>query len=499
MDKMDNNYNINYADLIDVTDKIKPEEDPKYFNDEEALELYETCYHLMEEFIENHPSLITEPDFEEIFDENIQELMHSHFDFDIFYTEDAEDEMDEIIEVAKKSFFTHFMPPRSYPDTIILEEPDYDFIDEQIKFLRNKPQPVQRTKEWYEFRNNLITASNAYKGFESQTVKNQLIYEKCQPLNQNLYIDNENDDENQEDIKEVVMVNVNTTLHHGQKYEPLSVKIYEYKYDTKIEEFGCIQHEKYSFLGASPDGINVDKNSKRYGRMLEIKNIVNRDIDGIPKKEYWIQMQLQMEVCDLDECDFLETRFVEYPDYISYLDDTSDEVYEDDEGFQFKNTCLSKDGKMKGCIIYFHTKEGKPFYAYRPLDLIHPYDIDQWCEKTIDKYQDNPEFNYIYMKTIYWKLDEISCVLVCRNRQWFKDNISTLEEIWKIIEKERVTGCEHRAPNRRQKKEQIVNITTNPTNGCLLQYNKETGKITVVKTTSDITPIPELKDIDIII
>ena len=45
--------------------------------------------------------------------------------------------------------------------------------------------------------------------------------------------------------------------------------------------------------------------------MLEIKNIVNREINGIPKKEYWIQMQLQMEVCDLGECDFLETRFKE--------------------------------------------------------------------------------------------------------------------------------------------------------------------------------------------
>lgn len=65
-------------------------------------------------------------------------------------------------------------------------------------------------------------------------------------------------------------------------------------------------------MGASPDGINVDVNSERYGRMLEIKNIVNREINGIPKKEYWVQMQMQMEVCDLDECDFLETKFVEY-------------------------------------------------------------------------------------------------------------------------------------------------------------------------------------------
>jgi putative phage-type endonuclease len=495
----------NNTELIDVTDLIIPEEDPKYFNDEESLELYQTCTHLMEEFIKDHPALISEPDFEDTFDENIQELMHSHFDFDIFYNDDAEYEMDEIIEHAKNDFFKHFMPPRSYPYTIILEDPDSDFIDEQLYVLRNKPQPTQRTKEWYEFRHNLITASNAYKAFESQTVKNQLIYEKCQPLNQSLFLDNDdNEVENEEtkEIKEVVMVNTNTTLHWGQKYEPLSVKIYEHNYETKIEDFGCIQHEKYLFLGASPDGINIDKTSKRYGRMLEIKNIVNREIDGIPKKEYWIQMQLQMEVCDLDECDFLETKFIEYPDFGSYKDDTTEEWYEDEDGIEFQNLCLSKDNKMKGSIIYFHTKEGKPFYVYRPLDLIHPDDITQWQENVVDYYQYNPEFNYTYMKTIYWKLEQLSCVLVCRNRQWFKDNISSLEEIWTTIEKERVSGYEHRAPNRKQKKE-TVDIMTKPTGGCLLQFNKETGKITVVKKDTDNTsinipiPIPELKDIDI--
>jgi putative phage-type endonuclease len=483
-------------ELIDITNQIIPEEEPKYFSEDDSLEVYQTCLYLMEEFIKENPCFISEPDFEEIFDENIQELMHSHFDYDIFYTDDAEDEMEEIILHAKNDFYKHYMPPRSYPDTIILEDPDSDFVNEQLSILRNKPQPIQRTKEWYEFRHNLITASNAYKAFESQSVKNQLIYEKCQPLNQRLYIDK---DEPECEVKEVVMVNTNTTLHWGQKYEPLSVKIYEHMYNTEIEDFGCIQHEKYLFLGASPDGINVDINSKRYGRMLEIKNIVNREIDGIPKKEYWIQMQLQMEVCDLDECDFLETKFIEYPDYSSYLYDTLNEEYEDEDGGEIQNICLSKDNKIKGTIIYFHTKEGKPFYIYRPLELIHPIDIEQWHENIVDYYQCNPEFNYIYMKTIYWKLEHLSCVLVCRNRQWFSDNITSLEEIWKIVEKERVSSYEHRAPNRKQKKENIE-LTPVHSGGCLLQFNKETGKITVVKKEIEnvgIIPIPQLKDINI--
>ena len=476
--------------LYDITDLIIVDENVSFFNEEEHIELYQLCLHLMDEFINENPTIITEPEFEDFFDEDICEIVHLHFDFDIFYNDDAEEEIDDIIEQAKCDFFDYFLFPRSYTETIILQEPNSNFVEKQINVLRNKPQPIQRTKEWYEFRHNLITASNAYKAFENQNVKNQLIYEKCQPLNQNLY----------QECKQITMVNVNTTLHWGQKYEPLSVIIYEHLYNTKIEDFGCIQHETYLFLGASPDGINVDKTSTRYGRMLEIKNIVNRVINGIPKKEYWVQMQLQMEVCNLDECDFLETKFTEYTDNTTYLLDTSNELYEDEDGFEFQNTCVSKDNQMKGIIIYFHTKEGKPFYLYKPLDIIHPKEIEEWQEKSIDNYQ-NTEYKYIFIKTIYWKLDILSCVLVCRNRQWFKDNIPLLQDIWTTIEKERISGYLHRAPNRKQKKELIEN-TTNSSPGCLLQFNKETGKINVIKKDVDNSvyiPIPDLKNIDIYI
>ena len=468
---------FNLTGLIDYTNELTIDTEDKYFSEEEALELYDTCFDLMKEFIYDNPKVISEPDFQDIFDENIKELMSAHFDSDILYTEEAEEELEDIIEQASKDFFKDFIPPRSYKSTVILKEPNYSFIDSQLDILRNKPQPEQRTKEWYEFRHNLITASNAYKAFENQNVQNQLIYEKCQPLNTSLYIDEDASDN--EDTKQIIMVNTNTTLHWGQKYEPLSVKIYEYNYNTKIEDFGCIQHDIYKFVGASPDGINIDRESSRYGRMLEIKNIVNREIDGIPKKEYWIQMQLQMEVCNLDECDFLETRFIEYPDYSTFKNDSSDEIFEDEQGLEFIDMCTSKDNKLKGEIIYFHTKEGKPFYCYKPLDLIHPQDISEWEEKILDLYQGS-NYNYMYMKTIYWKLEEISCVLVCRNRHWFKENITDLENIWRTIEQERQSGFEHRAPNRKMKKE-TVDLNTEASNGCLLQFNKDTGKINVIK------------------
>jgi hypothetical protein len=172
---MDNLFKNALKKLTNIIDEIEAEEDVQYFSEEDTLELYDNCIYLMEEFMKDNIKIITDPDFDDIFDENITEMMSALFEDDLFYNDDAEDELDEIILEAKTDFFKNYMPPRSYPDTRILGVPDYDYIEEQLNVLRNKPQPAQRTKEWYHFRHNLITASNAYKAFESQATQNQLI------------------------------------------------------------------------------------------------------------------------------------------------------------------------------------------------------------------------------------------------------------------------------------------------------------------------------------
>jgi hypothetical protein len=162
-------------------------------------------------------------------------------------------------------------------------------------------------------------------------------------------------------------------------------------------------------------------------------------------------MQLQMKVCDLDECDFLETQFIEYADQFAFKEDVNpEEIYEDDYGNEFVNVCMSKELKHKGIIIYFHTKEGKPHYVYKPLNIIHPDDILEWEEQMLELYQSD-KYKYTYIKFIYWKLEIMSCVLVCRNRQWFEDNIWEMESLWTTVLAERVSGFEHRAPNRKTK------------------------------------------------
>lgn len=442
--------------LIDVIDEVIPQEDI-HISEDDRGELLESVLQIMEDYITANPKAITEPEFEENLLENAREILYTLFDEKITDQDFCLD-LDLLLDEAEEIFYETLIPPRSYPDTFIIEMPNAEIIAAQIKYLQDKPQPAQRTKEWYTFRHNLITASNAYKAFENESAKNQLIFEKCKPLITS------------EEIARQGPTNINTTLHWGQKYEPLSVMLYEYNYNTKVGDFGCIQHETYGFLGASPDGINIDPLTDRYGRMLEIKNIVNREID-LPKKEYWIQMQLQMEVCNLNECDFLETQFLEYKD-----DDEKSAYQKFVEDGTFTHT---EAEQRKGIIMYFAKPDGNPFYEYMPLNIQSQEEYEKWETEIIDKNEAN---KMAWIANCYWRLHQYSCVLVERNTKWFNDNIQDLTKIWDIILDERISGYQHRAPAKRNKKDANGSILDylNKSGGCILNINK-LGKVTVNK------------------
>jgi hypothetical protein len=213
-------------------------------------------------------------------------------------------------------------------------------------------------------------------------------------------------------------VNTSSPLHWGVKYEPLTVMLYEQRNRAKVGNFGCIRHETYPFIGASPDGIVINEESPAFGRMLEIKNVVSREITGIPKMDYWVQTQVQMEVCNLNECDFLETQFKEY-----------DEV---DEDLFYKNKHLYL---YNGVILYFINREftnGNPHYVYMPLTVkLTKKDIHAW----VDSQKVALKETHILFKRIYWYCETYSCVLIKRNRLWIEMAIPKIKEIWDTIER----------------------------------------------------------------
>jgi putative phage-type endonuclease len=404
------NVNMSTDELINILDSFVL---PDAFNAEEELELIQTAYYLIVELLNAEPMLYIQPYFHEYVILEITELLSSQLVEAISY--DIEDEITSCVEQGMKIFYSQVAPKRSYSKSFIRsnfsleKESNYLRIKDKLTYLQNVPQPEQRTADWYNFRYRYLTASSIWKAFISESTRNQLIFDKCKPLN----------------IEKYSHTSTDSPMHWGHKYEPVSVQLYEVLYKTQVSDFGCIPHKTLNYLAASPDGINTLETSSRYGRMLEIKNIVNREIDGIPKMEYWIQMQLQMEVCNLNECDFLETRFKEYLDEEEYLKDEREDL-------------------KKGIMMQFMVG-GQPHYEYAPLTM-SKNDFAAWEEMVMMKHE-----NDMWVKNIYWYLDELSCVLVLRNKFWFKNAIPILDEIWKTIEYEKINGYQHRSPNKKIK------------------------------------------------
>ena len=322
------------------------------------------------------------------------------------------------------------------PELVIPKE--YLNLEKQFQRLKNLPQPEQRTKEWFDYRFNRITASDTAAAIDLNPYEpvEGFILKKCDPDFK--FLDNEN-------------------VYHGKKYEPIATSIYEYIYNNKVIEFGALPSDKHDFLGASPDGICSAKTldnkfSNLLGRMLEIKCVVRRHIytSGKIKGEicpfyYYCQVQQQLECCDLDQCDFWQCNIIEYKDRESYLLDECKNT-KHTEGTDAKSYDINPLIK-KGIILKFLPKvfvpefkddsaEWKSKFIY-PLRLdIDEKEYDEWVINKLSNWQvDYPDIaeTHYYEKMVYWKLESSHNVVVERDKQFFSNILPILKDTWEKV------------------------------------------------------------------
>ena len=398
--------------LKDILDDIQAPPNT-VVNNKDIEDFKESVCYIVDDVINNNIHIYSNKHFDELLFESVLENVNkSYWEIINLFDFDVEGQVWDAIEI----YFYKYNAFRSYSTTTIVNSPNNSKVKTLLTEYINTPQLEQRSKEWFEFRRSGLSASDIWKAIDSQSMQNSLIYSKCKPMN----------------MKLSKSTNINTAFHNGHLFEPLSIMHYEYDFNTTVGEFGCMAHKNYPYLLASPDGINIKEGNDRYGRMVEVKNPTTRELTGIPKKEYWIQMQLQMEVWDFEECDFLETVYKQFKTYEEFLAD----------GDSFTRT---SNNKRKGIIIRFYDGE-QPIYKYPPVDLTKE-EFDKWYDKTLDE-TNNLEF----VCKIYWYLHDYSCVLVPRNKKWFNHVQPKLKSIWDTIEKERVEGYEHRKPKSKRKK-----------------------------------------------
>lgn len=455
-DNADNKINIQFnADIRNWFDSDVPKTETlnwfDRFSNDDQVELTTTVCECVDEYIKEHADDMQSSTFAVDICSEITDLTMDTWKEGDICDDDDYDDVRDLVEQTYENYSDYMKIP-NYCDSYNVYKLDELTYDDKLQLLRkitglqSQSQPSQKTVEWYEFRHNLLSASNIWKAFGTQAQVNSLIYEKCKPI--------------KEIIRDYSCVSMSNSLQWGIKYESVTMMIYEDMYQTKVGEFGCLQHKEHKFIGASPDGINVEHTNARFGHMVEIKNIVNREITGIPKKEYWIQTQLQMEVCELDKCDFVETRFKEYESDVAFYEDNAHEY----KGvmLQFMNTQMA---------------DGFPVYTYMPLSQdLTKESIQEWID---DQKKTQSKEDNVLTNIIYWYLDEYSCVIIERNRRWYEAVLPKIKEVWETILKERVDGYDHRAPKKRSPS--IVVDTETGERQVLNENGEPTKRVCLVK------------------
>ena len=190
------------------------------------------------------------------------------------------------------------------------------------------PGIAQRTPEWYEARKGIVTASDFAQalGDAKFGTQRQFFIKKCGWSG---------------DTDATAYNPSAPPLKWGVMFEPVACMLYEARQATKVREFGLLLHPTVPWFGASPDGINDQ------GVMVEIKCPFRRQITGQVPLQYYYQIQGQLDVCGLDECDYLECEFVEYADVDAFLD--------------------APDGKETGLVVEARAPEG----AAVPYEFVH--------------------------------------------------------------------------------------------------------------------------------
>ena len=427
--------------LEEISSSLVP---PPRYEDKDIEELLESISLIIADFVTNRPLEYMYEDFRQRVADYTREVVEVLYNavFEIFSNIDIEYHLEQ----ANYIYFNLNGLPRSQPTNTRVQAYDQQTTSKVLQKLRDTPQPQQRTREWYEFRHKRLTASSIWKALEEGKTLNQLIYAKCKPIN----------------IAKYSKVNITSPMHHGHKYEPVSIQLYERDYDTLIEEFGCLPFPDHPCIGASPDGINVKEGNPRYGRLLEVKNPVGRVPNGCPKKDYWVQMQIQMAVTGLHTCDFLETVIVEYPDEAAFMADG----------------CYTKtaDGCQKGIVICFHDGSG-PVYEYPPLGITEDQ-FNEWMDEVVTK-----NSAMTWTRNSFWHLAKTTCSVVEYNDAWFQAALPKFEKVWGIIEKERVSGFAHRAPTRRAKKKESI-----PATNVVMKVRTESFDLTPPTTSNSNLP-----------
>jgi hypothetical protein len=239
--------------------------------------------------------------------QEVVQLAHSTV-LEFIEDEDERDIMLEEIQDASEDWF------RTHRDAEI--DALQPLSEDDITAILSRPQTTQHSGDWYAQRSNRLTASEFSKILDGR--RGRLLREK---------IANAAGEWSQSNMGIATEDGKMNACIWGHRFEPIVRDIYELEsagVGAVSDTVGRFTHATIPWLSASPDGLVI--RGPIAGRLVEIKAPYSRDPDESEfiYKDYYPQMQIQMEVCDLEAVDFTEAVFEQC--HTSIMDEHTDEI-----------------------------------------------------------------------------------------------------------------------------------------------------------------------------
>jgi hypothetical protein len=222
----------------------------------------------------------------------------------------------------------------------------------------------------------------------------------------------------------------------GIRFEPVVKQVLGRMGQVKLLEMGRLIHPENGRLAASPDGIIVGAaDTDRIGRLLEIKCPITRKIDGTIPQDYWYQMQIQMEVTGIGECEYVEMSF--------------------ESGYK----AHAYDNAASTCTPSLYDEEHeRPMYCGNLWLLQDPESLELKYAYTSAEKDDLEGAGWYVHETIPWHLKGMFRTVVLRNREWYASTLVKQEEFWKRVEDARQGLIEPPSPKKRGVVVQVCKI-----------------------------------------
>lgn len=292
---------------------------------------------------------------------------------------------------------------------------------------------TQRTPEWYQARQTMVTASDVAQalGRAKYGSQKQFYQKKCCAGG-----------DGPDAGPFASGAALPPPLKWGVMFEPVANAIYASRNVARIHEFGLLRHRTVPFLGASPDGIT------HHGVMLEIKCPWRRKINGEVPLQYYYQIQAQLEVCGLEECDYVECEFEEALG-------GADEVARDEE-----HAAAYGDAPLDPCsrgvflefavalastpVPSFPPSPDEPapapapahtatttFYVYPPDHCVPLEKLVRWAASETERVnREKGGGDNVFTRQHWWRLNKYGVVRVVRDPEFVQGMLDQLAPVW---------------------------------------------------------------------